>query len=428
MLKSQAISILVTLWLTGTLLYPPVARSSAFQDKFYDDYGMEFNGFVEVRQGWRLQDDPHEKDASISETRVQVDLSKDLDWGIFTFKGDLIGDGVTDSDPLDVREVNVSLSPFDAVDLKIGRQILTWGTGDLLFINDLFPKDWQSFFIGRDDEYLKAPADAIKMSIFLDFFNMSLVYAPIFNESRYIDGSRLSYWNPVRGRRAGRDFIFDDHERNRMFQDGEMAARISKNIRGAELAVYGFKGYWKTPEGVDPAAMKLTYPDLLSVGASARAAVFGGIGSLEIGWYDSLDDRDGENPLVRNSEYRFLAGFERELARDLTAGIQYYLEWMADYDAYRRNQPGPATSDEYRHVVTLRLTQRLMHQNLRLSVFGYYSPSDADVYLRPKIHYKITDRWAAEIGGNIFTGKEHHTFFGQFEKNTNAYGAIRWRF
>ena len=39
----------------------------------------------------------------------------------------------------------------NAFDLKIGQQVLTWGTGDYVFLNDLFPKDYQSFFSGRDD-------------------------------------------------------------------------------------------------------------------------------------------------------------------------------------------------------------------------------------------------------------------------------------
>ena len=52
--------------------------------------------------------------------------------------------------------------------------MLTWGTGDLLFINDLFPKNWKSLAIGRDDEYLKDPSGAVKASFFHDhtFFGM----------------------------------------------------------------------------------------------------------------------------------------------------------------------------------------------------------------------------------------------------------------
>ena len=34
--------------------------------------------------------------------------------------------------------------------------------------NILFPKDWQSFFSGRDDEYLKAPSDSLRFTYYFD--------------------------------------------------------------------------------------------------------------------------------------------------------------------------------------------------------------------------------------------------------------------
>ena len=424
-------------WLISTFIFiilvpavfPMAVNASPLQDRLYDKYGVNLNGFIEGRQGWRLQDDPYEKDSSVSEMRMQLDLSKDADWGIIKLKGDLVGDQVEEKAYAELRELNFDLSPLDFMDLKIGRQTLTWGTGDLLFINDLFPKDWQSFFIGRDDEYLKAPSDAIKGSLFFDLFDIDLIYSPVFNASRYVDGTRLSYWNSMLGRKAGQDFIFADHERNSYFRDSEFAARVSKNITGIELGLYGYSGFWKTPEGLDSKEAKLWYPKLSAYGASARGALWGGIGNLEIGYYDSRDDRDGDDALVRNSEIRTLAGFERELASDFTGGFQYYQEWMQKYDSYKSTLPaGTAPKDEFRHVFTLRLTKLLMNQTLRLSLFTYYSPSDQDGYIRPKIHYKVTDQWAIETGANIFAGKDDYTFFGQFQDNTNAYASVRWSF
>ena len=132
---------------------------------------------------------------------------------------------------------------------------------------------------------------------------------------------------------------------------------------------------------------------------------------------------------MRNSELRLLAGYERELATDLTGGFQYYLEKMLDYDAYRAAlAAGTPENDEFRHLLTARLTQLLMGQNLKLSLFAYYSPSDKDCYLRPRVHYKASDRLALEAGGNLFGGSDDHTFFGQFDKNTNIYAGMRYTF
>ncbi|MCK4629255.1 MAG: hypothetical protein KAT56_09640, partial [Sedimentisphaerales bacterium] len=117
-------------------------RRVPFIDKakiFLDEFPLEFNGFLEARGGYRFLNDHYEKDMSIMETRLQLDLFTYTDWAEFKFKGDTFGDMVTEDGHFDMREAYVSFSPLDFLDAKVGRQILTWGTGDLLFINDMFP-------------------------------------------------------------------------------------------------------------------------------------------------------------------------------------------------------------------------------------------------------------------------------------------------
>jgi len=399
---------------------------------------FEFSGFGEGRIGARTQNDPYEEDLSIGEVRLQLAGEKGWDRASIRVRTDLLYDPVYDHQTidletgqgwLDLREARFSITPLDFMDIKIGRQILTWGTGDMLFINDMFPKDWQSFFIGRDTEYLKAPSDAAGVSFFTDLFNTDLIYTPHFNSDRYINGSRLSYYNPMLERIAGRDAIIQTDNRNSWFTDNELALRLSRNIEGYEAAFYGYNGYWKSPAGSDPANGKATFPRLAVYGGSIRGVAGPGIANLEFGYYDSRQNANGSNPLIKNSELRFLAGYEQEIAANFNAGLQYYLEYMLQYDQYRDTLPPEQhPRDEARHVLTLRLTRMLMRQNLKLSLFAYYSPSDKDFYLRPNIHYKIDDNWSAEIGGNIFWGAHDWTFFGQFRKDTNVYTGARYSF
>lgn len=401
----------------------------ALQEGLSDTFGLDLIGFVEARGGLRTQNDDYADDLSLAEARLQLELGKDFGWGVFKAKGDLLADGVTDQLTGRLRDFNLLFSPRDNMDMKIGRQVLTWGTGDLLFINDFFSKDWQSFFIGRDDEYLKAPSNAVKTSFFFDLVNIDLVYIPVFEGSVHISGERLSYWNSALGRTAGEDYIFDLEERSSLGRDSEFAVRLSRNISSMELALYGYNGFWQTPEGMVVPAMQLRYPRLQVYGASLRTPLLGGIGNIETGYYHSSQADSGRDPLTRNSEYRLLLGFEREIGPELTAAFQYYLEWMMDYDDYEAVlPPGTPAKDEFRSLVTLRLTKLLMHQTLTLSVFAYYSPTDKDCYIRPKVQYKLTDQWLLESGGNIFLGSDNHTFFGQFEDNTNVYAGVRWSF
>ena len=400
---------------------------------------LDLSGFWEVRSGYRLRNDKYEKDAALGESRLQLELEKNLNPFNFKVTTDLYYDWVSENHSvdledgrgfLDLREASVAYSPFNFMDLKVGRQILTWGTGDMVFINDLFPKDWQAFFIGRDTEYLKAPSDAIKASFYNDIANINIVYTPRFDSDRFITGDRLSYWNG--SRIAGSDNIIHTDKPDDWFSDDELAMRVTKNIAGYELAAYGYWGYWKSPAGFDTSTSKYTFPQLNVYGASARGQVGRGIGNVEMGFYDSADDRAGNDPFVDNSQMRYLLGYEQdlpEIASDLTVGLQYYVEQMLDYGDYQRNLPaGSRAADEFRHLLTLRITKLYWNQNLTCSLFTYYSPSDEDMYMRPNVHYKVNDNLAVEAGSNIFWGDQNNTFFGQFKYNTNIYAGIRYSF
>lgn len=424
-------------WMLGTVTSVAVADDDS--RSLTDRLGVDSMGFVDMRTGVRTQADPEEKDLSLGEIRLQLDLIKEADWATFEVKGDFVGETVdhdrnfdleTGAGNFDLREANVLFSPFSFMDIKAGRQILTWGTGDLLFINDLFPKDWQSFFIGRDDEYLKSPSDAVLVSLFSDWANLDIAYMPQFEPDRYIRGERLSFWNPMANARVGRDGMINADVPDTWWNDDAVAFRLGWNVGASECRLYVYDGFWPTPDtGFDPATGKARFPKLTEYGGSIRGQSLGGVLNAEFGYYDSREDRDGRDPFVANSEWRMLLGYEREVAQNFTVAAQYYVERMMNYDRYLAGlPPGPVTRDKARHTLTLRLTRLLLNQNLTLSLFTRYSPSDGDLYLRPGVKYKWTDNWLLTAGGNIFVGKDDYTFLGQFEKNTNVYIGARYSF
>jgi hypothetical protein len=385
------------------------------------------HGFVEARAGPRIHSDPaHSKDFTLGEIRLQA--AYDRAWKRLSLdaKGDLTLDAVLEEVDTDLRVLRLSFRPAGPVDLQVGRQIITWGTGDLLFINDLFPKDWQSFFVGRDEDYLKAPSNSLRVGWFAGKVSVDLVYTPEFEPDRYIRGERISFWDPARGELRGDDERLAVEEPHGVFRDDEIAARVYGNVGSYELAGYAYTGFWKSPGGFDPVTMQSTFPALDVWGASVRGPLGRGIGNVEVGYYDSRDD-DGRDPFVNNSEARLLVGYELELARELTGGVQYYLEHMLDHDRYVGNLPDGEPRDENRHVLTARITKLLKGQTLIPSVFLYYSPSDRDGYLRPKLVWKRSDHQIVEFGANVFFGEDDFTFFGQFENSSNVYGSIRFQ-
>jgi hypothetical protein len=97
----------------------------------------------------------------------------------------------------------------------------------------------------------------------------------------------------------------------------------------------------------------------------------------------------------------------------------------------RAMNPGAAITsiaDEVRTLITSRWTKQLASQTVTLSLFGFYSPSDEDGYLRFSTEYKYTDELSLMAGGNIFEGKSPNTIFGQFDYNDNIYVKVNYGF
>ena len=388
------------------------------------------NGFVEATGSYRTRD---------SDVLAEEWVAQDLRGRIQTFyqgsgvmlssKGEVFYDGVDHELHASNREAFVGFTPHSAVDVRVGRQILTWGTGDLVFLNDFFPKNWVAFFSGFDQQYLKAPSDALKVSGYSQWFNLDLVWSPEFDPDNFITGNKLVYFSPLAGEVVAAPPELQAEGPGTNLQDGELALRLYKTIRGIELAAYAYHGYYKTPEGFDPQRGTLYFPELSSLGASIRGNALGGISNLEYAYWDSRENSDGENPLLPNPESRFLVGYERELVRNLTASFQYYVEYTHDYDNLKARRPDPAQRPrKVRQLLTTRWTLSTQQSNLVYSAFVFYSPSDEDYYLIPNILYRLGDQWQFNAGANLLGGEHDYTQFGQLETNSNLYARAKFIF
>ncbi len=411
-------------------LSAPVLASDDWGD---DSWGEEesaspqWHGFVETAVGGRVQDDPAlpDEDLTLADLRAQLEYADYLGDSRYSIKADLYADGVEHGLHGELREALIDMSLSDNVDLRLGQQVLTWGTGDLLFINDMFPKDWVSYFAGRDDQYLKAPSASAKLSYYHDRANLDLVWTPVFTSDLFIDGERFSYFNAMAGQQTSMHLIPDQPDKG--LDNGELALRLHGQTDGTEWALYGYRGYWKQPNAMSTGG-QVYFSRLNTVGASVRGNFGGGIANAELGWYDG-EDSDGSNPRLPNDQLRVLLGFERELIPKLTASAQYYLEWTQDHAALAANDGNsPYRPDEKRHLWTLRLTYRAMQDNLILSWFNYWSPSDQDMFMRPSMTYRVDDSTAVVVGANLFSGEQAHTFFGQFEDASSVYARVRYSF
>lgn len=362
-----------------------------------------------------------ECDYPAAELRGQLKAEGKSESGNAAFLGrfDLIRDVALDETRLETREIYGDwLAQKTAA--RLGRQVITWGVGDLLFINDTFPKDQVALFTGQPLQYLKLGSDALKLNAYPGAANFELVIAD-FRSDNTPSARRFVFADPLP---AGlpRRTVEPEHPL-------EVSGRISGYLDNWEWAGYASRTHYRSPAWrVTGSEIVGAFPRLNTLGASLAGPVGKGVLSLEAGYYDSVEDRSGTDPAIENSQYRGLVGYSQQLWEDATLGVQLYGEGMRDYGAYRDTLPaGFSVKDRVRKVATIRFTELFAHQTLTLSFFAFFGLSDRDRYLIPSLRYAFSDHLWAEIGANLFGG-DRNGAFGAMQDNRNAYVTVRYAF
>ncbi|MHB8809324.1 MAG: hypothetical protein ACYC9M_04850 [Desulfobulbaceae bacterium] len=361
-----------------------------------------------------------------AEERVQLKFDAALDPLQFFVKVDAFHDHPDDKADGELREgyIDYGAARWDA---RAGRQVLTWGVGDLVFINDVFPKDYEAFFAGRPLEYLKKGIDGLRLGAYPDFASLELVLIPLFEPNQYPESGRFWLYDPLPGVTAR-----TTREPDEVLGNGEIAVRAYRRIADFDGALYAYRGYSRQPamapdSPAAPWSLTFTYPELAVYGASLQGSALHGVVSLEAGSYDSLGDQDGADPMLPNSQWRFLVGYQRQLWEEGTLGLQYYAEVMRDYDAYTETMPpGFPREREVHGYISVRFTQFFRNQTLKFSWFSFVSPDEGDFLLNPELTYHFTDHVWAAVGAMVFGGGDEWSRFGQLAENDHGYLQVRY--
>ena len=352
---------------------------------------------------------------------MQLDASEGA-WRAL-MKGDVAYDHLGRKGESELREGYVDYAAGDW-DLRIGRQVITWGLGDLVFVNDVFPKDHEALFAGRPLEYLKRGSDAVKLGAYPAFASFELVVAPKFRPSRVPDAGRFWLYDPMPAV-TSRETV--EPER------GDAGLRAYRDIAGYDAALYFYRGFQRTPSMradsmTAPTRITFFYPELSVYGASVSGRAGNGVLSLEGAYYDSRQDREGTDFTVPNSQTRVLVGYQIQPVEDLSLSFQYYAEYMHDHGAYLAALPaGFPVEKRWSHTFTARVTQLYLHQTLRFSVFVLRNTSNGDYFANPELRYSFTDKVWGAIGASVFGGKPSGQF-GQLSPDDNVYLQVRYEF
>ena len=431
---------------------------------FISLYSQQFTGFVEYQIANRLERNhliSEKKDYVLDEARLQLKFNHSSDFGDLFFKTDFIHDSRNNKGLFDLREAYIYSTLADWFDLKIGRQIQTWGQGDLIFINDLFPKDWISFFSGRQDDYLKAPSNAARLIAYPEFLGVESIdfsISPSFTPDREIGSeNRFASINPLFQNIRSNGTEIKHVEKEHAQSNFELSSRLKfKQISGFGLYIYFYRGFYKSAQSIiqENSDFVFFHSRLNVYGFSFNKSLFGGIFSAEYGFYESRDDKNGLNGFIPNSSNRALVLFEANLSDQFSFAAQFYIEQILNYNIISdkvldqnnlyQHFDLEAFKDENRILNTFRLSYKTLNETLRFTLFNFWSPSDEDFYFRPKIDYDYSDQIRFYLTANIFSAygervdnenkyqglldNYNNSMFSQFQKDKNINFTVRYIF
>lgn len=340
-------------------------------------------------------------------------------------KGDLYYDNIFRSFGFYLREGYIDYS-YGPLDVRLGRQMATWGLSEFVSVNDVFPKDWQSYLLGRPIDYFKIGIDALRLNYSSQLLSVEWMLMPVFTPDVFPSSDRFIFVDPFAAhpQRVAR---LPQHSSEQM----EMAVRMYTKLWIFDLSTHLYRGFWRTPSyQLDGAKLLEFYPPLYVAGLHLQAGILASVLSFEAGYYYSPDDPHGDIYEVPNSQVRGLVSLQSGLWSNATLTLQYYGEYMTEHQAYQdsvllglQNYEQPAL----RHAGTVRFEQLLFNQNLKLSLVAYYSYVDSDFFVQTQLSYNVSDRLSVVGGFTIIDGRADKPWgtAGQFRENDNAFVSIR---
>ena len=325
-----------------------------------------------------------------------------------------------------LREAYVDLHA-GAADLRIGKQIISWGRADEINPTDkLTPRDYT--LLTPDGADQRRGLLALKATQRFAWASATAVWTP---------SSRANTF-PIAAT-PGLSYHVDAVTRA-----PQWALKIERSGGEVDWSVSYFDGHDPDPDlsidGAGPAgvALRLRQPPVKVLGVDAATA-FGGLSLRAEAAYSFAPASSRGDALARQSQFFAVLGGDWDVADATNLNLQYIVRHV---DRYRdpRAIADPTLRaiaveqavvsgqlDRFHHGLSFRLVRRWANDTFQAELMGVYSFTYRDVVLRPKLSYALSDRWKATIGADIFRGGRQ-TYFGRLRDLSLGYAELSFGF
>ncbi|MHC4268854.1 MAG: hypothetical protein ACYSTS_10335 [Planctomycetota bacterium] len=403
-------------------------------EKIYSSFSDIFDGYVELRNFTYFRNDDSDDKINRVEGVFKLEyekyignLGKIFVSPLIWFDNDNYSSSYIDElEDKNIRRLSFNLEEyyaefnFSSFDLKVGKQIFSWGKADGFNPTDnLNPRNYIDLFVEEE----KIGVSAVNLLYYWKDFTFDLVFIPTFTPTRLpLINSRYSFLDPdastvVNGRELPSDKL----------SNSQIGIRILKHISGWDLSVSYYDGYDDLTLAIveDDQSLTPTYNRTRVVGGDF-ATTFGGLGVHGEAAQFIYDGRNNED------YFQYILGIDYTWTNVIhDHDIFLILEYMGDTTTQSRDDKRPAFStglgrvfrNSFLSTITYKFSDTLEWE----TELAFNMNSHVSYLINPEVRYDITDKLKFTFGIDFIEGVQN-TFFGQFEDDDRSYFFLRYSF
>jgi hypothetical protein len=390
-----------------------------YSDLYSQEFNYEIHGNVRQWTGTFLHS-PAEM--GLSETKVKLDLTSSFrESAAFRVLSYYTYDGLTRSGVLELKEGYLDYYS-SLVDVRFGKQIITWGKADELNPTDILcPQNMGNIL--EDKAIRKMGLVFFRSDWNLDFITLTAIWKPEFNFLHLPPlNSRWSFFG-IPGIMSLPEPVYP----NRELKNTEWAFKLSKTVDRFDFTLSWFDGWDNifTPEVIiNPAApepqLNFVFHRTRMIGADF-ASVAGSFGFWGEGGYFITEDHQGRDPNIKNPYIQYVIGADYDFGSNVKLNVQYYQELITkiDNDAERTSEENITSklglNLPLQQALSCRIEKKFGEGDAhRVELLTLFDPKHSGIMMIPKLAYSPEDAFIVEIGGALFSGKSS-SLFGRFQ-------------
>lgn len=378
-----------------------------------DELSLQLNGFVDSYHALQAEY-PHK----IMSSRTRLRLEMRANYGeasLFSSVNLAYNSLIKDQSGAFLREAYFDYAG-KYLEVKAGRQIITWGVADGLRLTDLIsPMDYTEF-MANDYDDIRVPVNAINLKYPGESFSAELVFVPVPEYFVMPSGEDNPWTMPVP---AGVSMDLSGTPEKRL-KNSEVGGRLRFFLENLDFSLTALRTFNKSPitvAGFDPVAksavIKGVYEPMNVVGGDVSIPAGELVIRGEVAAYF------GEPIALKNSmDYWHRSSFNALIGIDWYAGdnwtimAQYMHKVIMDYQSVLGMEQNAS-------MITARISKELLNNTLKLSVYGMFDVDNVGFYVRPAADYLLNDQITISLGADLLGGRRGT--FKTYRKNAQMW-------